>query len=692
MKKFEIKNVKGSNDYGSSEQIIRNYISDTLKEVFERYGYKPLSTAVLCYYELLTLKYDEDNDIVNEIYKVKDQGDRKLALRYDLTVPFAKYIASNPNIKLPYKRYEIGKVFRDGPVKQGRVREFIQCDVDSVGIEGQMIEAELISLFIEGCKKLDIDVLVKYNNRKLLVGLIEAAGVSADKMDQTITIIDKFEKLTREEINNEFVAIGIEEQAIIKILEYLNLSFEEIKKNFEKVSNKNLEEGINEIQELEKYISELGLSKYTKFTSSLARGQEYYTGAIFEAYLVNGEIKSSIGGGGRYDKMIGDFIGDGKKYPAVGISFGLDVLFEVLRKRNNIKNSNTEVYIIPMGNNIKAMQIASMLREKCINTDVEMNDRKVKKSLDFANFENIPYVLLLGEAELKENKIVIKNMKENMQEIIKIDEIIDYLEKEKIMEKVEYKILNPGGNKTALVIEKGYSSNEKKTINDNILAKNKDVEQVGFIDKCKKKLEMAGGEFCVNATRCAIWDTLNGNIGETEFLVSGYKGKISGGIDENKEVYANMEINKSMSELIKTKGMFNFVYLDGILQVVVDEENSKEYIKMLRENEDIAKQKLKDIMKEFNSKEDAVGIILLESEKEKLKINPVIWVKAIDTIYYETACGSGSLAVAIYQNYKNNTNKLEVLQPSGYTINIEIEEKKEIIKSAKVIGKVFENI
>ena len=177
MKKLELKNVKGSSDYGSDEQIIRNFISDTLRGVFEKYGYKPLSTPILCYYDLLALKYDEDNDILKEIYKVKDQADRKLALRYDLTVPFSKYIAINKNLPLPYKRYEIGKVFRDGPVKQGRNREFIQCDVDSVGIAGQMVEAELISLFVEGYQKLGIDIVIKYNNRKLMSGIIESSGI-----------------------------------------------------------------------------------------------------------------------------------------------------------------------------------------------------------------------------------------------------------------------------------------------------------------------------------------------------------------------------------------------------------------------------------------------------------------------------------------------------------------------------------
>ena len=165
-------NVKGTYDYLPNEQRIRNYINDTLKEIFEKYGFKPLETPILCYYDFLAGKYDENNDLLNEIYKLSDRGQRKLGLRYDLTAPFAKCIALTKDLKMPFKRYEIGKVFRDGPVKTGRDREFIQCDVDVVGIGGQMIEAELLSLFIEGYSKLGINVIVKYNSRNLMAGMI----------------------------------------------------------------------------------------------------------------------------------------------------------------------------------------------------------------------------------------------------------------------------------------------------------------------------------------------------------------------------------------------------------------------------------------------------------------------------------------------------------------------------------------
>lgn len=427
MKNLELKNVKGSNDYGTEDQIIRNFISDTLKKVFEKYGYKPLSTPILCYYDLLALKYDEDNDILKEIYKVTDQANRNLALRYDLTVPFSKYIAMNKNLRLPYKRYEIGRVFRNGPVKVGRTREFIQCDVDSVGIEGQMVEAELISLFVEGYKELGIDIVIKYNNRKIMSGIIEIAGIDEEKVRDTITIVDKFEKLSSEELTQEFYKIGLSNDNIAKLITYLSWNFEQIKDNFKDTKNEKLILGIKELEELNQYIESLNLKEYVQFSSSLARGQDYYTGTVFEVYQKNGVIKSSIGGGGRYDDIIGNFINDEKKYPACGISFGLDVIFEILKMRGKQKKTNVDVYIIPMENNIKALEIANQLRLSDFNVDIEMNNCKIKKALKYANEEGIPFVIIIGDDEIKNNKVVIKDMQKNNQIIVDIKDIPDTL-------------------------------------------------------------------------------------------------------------------------------------------------------------------------------------------------------------------------------------------------------------------------
>lgn len=194
---MKIQNVKGGYDFLPKEQRIRNYINDTLRKIFEEYGHNPIETPLLCYYDILSDKYDEENDILNEIYKLSDQGERQLGLRYDLTVPFAKFIALNKNkITIPFKRYEIAKAFRDGPVKPGRDREFTQCDVDVVGLSGQMIEAELMTLFTRAFKELDIDIIIKYNSRNLMNGLILECGVDKNLISLVTTNIDKLEKIS----------------------------------------------------------------------------------------------------------------------------------------------------------------------------------------------------------------------------------------------------------------------------------------------------------------------------------------------------------------------------------------------------------------------------------------------------------------------------------------------------------------
>ena len=428
MSKIELRNVKGTTDYSPKEQYIRNYISDTLKKVFEKYGFKPLQTPLLCYYDLLALKYDEENDILKEVYKVSDQGNRNLALRYDLTVPFAKYIAINQNTKLPFKRYEIGEVFRNGPVKLGRDREFIQCDVDTVGIEGQLVEAEFVALYVEAYKELGIDVIIKYNNRKFLSGIIIEAGIPDELVTDTITVIDKFEKLTKEELEKEFLKIGINKDQIKKLYQFLQMDAEELVNI--KSENEILNEGIKELETLKKYVEQLNLAEYVQFSPSLARGQEYYTGTVFEVYDAKGDIKSSIGGGGRYDKMITDFINDGKQYPAVGISFGLNVIYEILKEREEFtQKALTDIFIIPMGTEIECLKIAETLRKADFKVEVEMKTRKMKKSLEYANEENIPYVFILGEDELKQNQVSVKDMKNKTQTTISLENLVEDFKK-----------------------------------------------------------------------------------------------------------------------------------------------------------------------------------------------------------------------------------------------------------------------
>lgn len=416
---MEMKNVKGSYDYGIDEERVRSYIRNTLTKVFVKYGYQGIETPIINYYDLMALKYNDDAEILNEVYKLSDQGGRKLALRYDLTVPFAKYITMNKDLVLPFKRFEMGNVFRDGPVKVGRNREFIQCDVDVVGIDNRLIEAELMSLYIEGYKALDIDVTLKYNNRKIMQGMIEECGIESDKVSDVITVIDKFDKLSDQEIKIEFTDIGLDSNVISQLLEVFKLDFEGIKLKYGNSENINLIEGIKEIDELNVYIKELGLSDVSTFSSVLARGQSYYTGVVFEVYEKNGVISSAIGGGGRYDNLITDFINDGNKYPAVGVSFGLDVIYTIIKDREEFKKKSLiDLYIIPLDTEIEALKIANKLREIGYNIEIDSSKRKIGKAINFADKSNIEYVLILGSDEVLSKEFIIKNIV--TKELIKV--------------------------------------------------------------------------------------------------------------------------------------------------------------------------------------------------------------------------------------------------------------------------------
>ena len=409
---MKIQNVKGGYDFLPKEQKIRNYINEVLKETFMEYGYGSIETPILCYLDMLVDKYDENNDLLKEIYKLSDQGGRELGLRYDLTVPFAKFIALNKNnISMPFKRYEIAKVFRDGPVKVGRDREFTQCDADVVGIEGQFIEAELLSLYINAFKKLGIDIIIKYNNRNLMRGLIKETGVSEEQISKVITILDKMNKITEAELRTYLIEIAIENEQIDKLLMLFKMDVDKIKDMLKDSTNEELTLGIEEIDTLKGYIEKLGYSEICKVDLTLARGQDYYTGNVFEVYDKSGYLTSSIGGGGRYDKMVTEYINDGEVYPAVGISFGLTSIYEILKTRDDFKNtSDIKFYIIPMGVDMEALSLANTLRSYGYNVDVEMKGRKLKKSLDFANRENIPYVIIVGEDEVKSGKVTVKDM------------------------------------------------------------------------------------------------------------------------------------------------------------------------------------------------------------------------------------------------------------------------------------------
>ena len=418
-------NVKGTYDYLPEKQIIREHIKSVLQPIFAKYGFAPIETPILCTFDLLASKYSEGADILNEIYKVRDQGRRQLGLRYDLTITFSKLVSSNPNINLPFKRYEIGRVYRDGPVKLGRNREFTQCDIDVVGTDSMMAEAEYMMMIKEVFDKLELDVEIEFNNRKLLVGIInEVFGeLDEDRLRRTIMLIDKFAKLSKEELLEEFQIIGINGEQFDNLTSNLSLGYAEIKEKFADSDNELISQGLAEIGEMYKYLDGSEAMKSLLFTPHLARGIDIYTGMVWEIFLAGRKIGDldfnvSIGGGGRFDKIITTFVDDGKEYPAVGMSFGLDAIYEVLVKKNEGKTATTvDVYVIPFGeSDYQAFKFVSQLRMAGARVEIDKNVKKLKKSLNYANKQNIPFVIILGEDEFKNGVIKVKRMSDGQQD------------------------------------------------------------------------------------------------------------------------------------------------------------------------------------------------------------------------------------------------------------------------------------
>lgn len=422
---IELRNLKGTRDFMPQEQRIRQDIIRKLQEVFERYGYQPLETPIVCYFDILASKYAGGDEILKEVYKLQDQGNRELGLRYDLTVPFARVIGMSPDIRLPFKRYEIGKVFRDGPVKTGRSREFIQCDVDSAGIKSVMAEAELMIMASEVYKMLGLDVYISFNNRKLLSGLISASGINSEIAGSVILTLDKLEKIGPEATRLELMGKGANEDSIKMLFSFMNMTQEAFMSYFRNNPiNSLIDEGIREIDELLGYLGNAGIQDIVKFTPCLARGLEIYTGTVYEVFMKDGSITSSVGAGGRYDKIIGAFLGNGIEYPAVGMTFGLDVIFEALAgNMNSWATPPVDVYIIPIGTAKEALAIAVNLRKNGVKTDIEMDGRKLKKSLDYANRLGIPFVLILGEEEVKNNTVKLKDMRAGNERTLMLYEL-----------------------------------------------------------------------------------------------------------------------------------------------------------------------------------------------------------------------------------------------------------------------------
>ena len=429
---MKLQNAKGVRDFSPEEKIVRNEVVDKLTLIFERYGFSPLETPIIERYDVLSAKggAGDESDALQETFIFEDRGKRKLGLRFELTLSLARFVGMNPQLKMPFKRYQIGEVFRDGPIKLGRYREFWQCDVDTIGTKEMISDTEFIALSLDVFKELKFDAYLEVNNRKILTGMIEFAGIPKAKADSVMIIVDKLKKYGRDEVRKELEEKGINDEQIAKLLS----SFQVSGTNEEKLetlkgilTSETAKEGLEEIEKVFSLLSTTQ-KKNVIFNPSLARGLGYYTGTVFEGFIRKSEVTSSICGGGRYDKMISSLLGSNTDVPAVGISFGLEVITDALRlSKKSIKKCVTKVYVIPIGTQAESMKLVKEIRDKGINADIDLVGRGISKNLNFANSMSIPFVIFVGEDELKQDKFKLRDMESGKEELLPKDKLIEKL-------------------------------------------------------------------------------------------------------------------------------------------------------------------------------------------------------------------------------------------------------------------------
>ncbi|ASA20579.1 histidine--tRNA ligase [Paenibacillus donghaensis] len=429
-----MQNVKGTYDFFGKEQALRRQVQEVLQELFVVYNYESMDTTLLCELELLTSKYAGGAEILKEMYQLSDQGGRKLGLRYDLTIPFAKVIALNPGIELPYRRYEMGKVFRDGPVKKGRLREFLQCDADVVGVAGPEAEAELMLLAAEAFRRLELPVIIKWNNRQFLSEVLEALGVPQPEQQSVMLTLDKLAKIGSAGVGSELLAKGLDAAATDAILQLIAAEtpdFAQLSAQYGLVGKP----GAKDVLALQLLLRAIGLEDTCRFDPFLSRGLSFYTGTVYEIFDASGVFPSSLGGGGRYDAIIGQLVGrEDIPYPTVGLSFGMESIMALLAERSGTVSTAAEVVVLPIGDTLpQALLAAAGLRAAGIRTALDTSGRKLKKLLAAAVAAGNRYALLIGESEAAAGKVQLKDMQQREELTLTVEEAIALISKRKLL-------------------------------------------------------------------------------------------------------------------------------------------------------------------------------------------------------------------------------------------------------------------
>ncbi|NLY66185.1 MAG: histidine--tRNA ligase [Tissierellia bacterium] len=415
------------------DQILFNKMMDTIRKNYERFGFLPIDTPVIEKAEILLAKGGGETE--KQIYRFQ-KGDTDLALRFDLTVPLARYVAQHySELAFPFRRYHIGKVYRGEKAQRGRFREFYQCDIDIIGNEKLDIinDAEIPSVIYSTFKDLGFDEFtIKINNRKVLKGFFQYLGI--EDSQEVLRTIDKLEKIGQEGVIKELKGQDLEESIIDEIINFINIegsNLEKIKKlKALNINNEVFNIGVEELELVNRYVGLFGVPEENfSIDLTIARGLDYYTGTVYETFLDNYPDIGSICSGGRYDDLAGFYTK--QKLPGVGISIGLTRLFYQLTEAKLIKSEDkslTKVIIIPMGDYLeKSVETASVLRQNSINTQVYLENVKTGKKFSFADKLGIPYAIIIGEEEFKKNLYTLRNMKTGEQNLLTLEEILNIL-------------------------------------------------------------------------------------------------------------------------------------------------------------------------------------------------------------------------------------------------------------------------
>jgi histidyl-tRNA synthetase len=423
---------RGTRDYLPEDQLKKNWVVDTVREVYESYGFEPLDTPAFEYLEMLRIKSGED--ILNQVYAFKDKSDRELALRFEHTASTVRVVASHRELQKPFRRYIIGPTWRYERPTETRFREFLQADVDIFGVESSIADAEVISAVVEAFSRLGFKGFTIYlNDRRVLKSIVELAGIPPENSLDAIRAVDKIKKIGRDGVIEELREVSPYEEASMKLLDMIGLKGEPLEViGSAKKMLKEYPEGIKGCEALEdliKYAGGFGFAEYIEVDLSLARGLDYYTGPIFEVFAKEYEEYSSLAGGGRYDEIVELF--GGEPTPATGISFGVDRVTLVLEEKGAFKDLSlgADVYVAPVNEDVilKAIDITQVLRRAGISTIVDLMGRRLGKQFEYADKKGIPRVVVVGAKELADMSVTVRDMKTGDQRMVLIEELVSYL-------------------------------------------------------------------------------------------------------------------------------------------------------------------------------------------------------------------------------------------------------------------------